>query len=179
MSRRCVALLRGINVGKAKRVSMAELRALFEGLGYRNVRTLLASGNVVFDLPPGRTGDVGTRVEEALAAHCGFRARTIVLAAAELEEILAGNALLDRVTDSARMMTGVLAAPEDRERLLPLLARDWGAEALAAGRRVAYYWCPEGILASPLAEAVGRALGDRITARNWATLEKLGALVAG
>jgi len=176
VSPRRVALLRGINVGKAKRVSMADLRALFEGLGHRNVRTLLASGNVVFDSAPGRAGDVGARVEEALAERCGFRARTIVLAAEELEEILAENPLLDRATNPSRMMAGVLAAREDRARLEPLLERDWGEEALAAGRRVAYYWCPEGILSSPLAEAIGRALGDRITARNWSTLVKLGAL---
>lgn len=175
MSRRAIALLRGINVGRAKRVSMADLRALFEGLGCREVRTLLVSGNVVFEPPAGRAGDLGARVERALAERCGFRARTIVVTAAELEEILAHNPLLDRVTDPSRMMAGVLAAPEDRARLAPLLERDWGEEALAAGRRVAYYWCPEGLLASPLAEAVARALGDRITARNWATMTKIGA----
>ena len=44
----CIALLRGINVGTAKRISMAELRDLVESLGFRNSRTLLNSGNVVF-----------------------------------------------------------------------------------------------------------------------------------
>ena len=43
-----VALLRGINVGRAKRVAMADLRALFEQLGFGDVRTLLNSGNVGF-----------------------------------------------------------------------------------------------------------------------------------
>ena len=44
-----VALLRGINVGKAKRIAMADLRALLEGLGYTHVKTVLNSGNAVFD----------------------------------------------------------------------------------------------------------------------------------
>src|SRR5262245_54107358 len=59
----CIALLRGINVGRAKRISMAELKALFEALGFRNVRTLLNSGNVVFD--PGRNSpeNIGRKVE--------------------------------------------------------------------------------------------------------------------
>ena len=48
---RYVALFRGINVGRAKRVAMADLRTLFEGLGYGDVRTLLNSGNVVFSAP--------------------------------------------------------------------------------------------------------------------------------
>ena len=47
--KRHIALLRGINVGKAKRVPMADLRALMQGLGHANVRTLLNSGNAVFD----------------------------------------------------------------------------------------------------------------------------------
>src|SRR5204863_1567267 len=51
-----VALLRGINVGTAKRVAMADLRQLMTGLGYSDVRTLLNSGNVVFTAPP-RGGD--------------------------------------------------------------------------------------------------------------------------
>ena len=50
-----VALLRGINVGTAKRVAMEDLRALMGGLGYGDVRTLLNSGNVVFSAN-GRSG---------------------------------------------------------------------------------------------------------------------------
>ncbi len=52
-----VALLRGDNVGRGKRVAMADLRAVVKGLGYRDVRTLLNSGNVVFtSLLHGRGG---------------------------------------------------------------------------------------------------------------------------
>jgi len=47
------------------------------------------------------------------------------------------------------------------------------------GARVAYLWCPDGILASRLHVAVARALGDGVTGRNWATMTKLHALVQG
>ncbi len=178
MNGRHVALLRGINVGRAKRVKMAELRALFEALGCRDVRTLLNSGNVVCTAPARGKLPPAARIEAALAARCGFSARITLLSAAELVEILAGNPLLGVATEPTRLMAGVLADPADRGRLEPIAARDWGAEALALGRRVVYYWCPEGLLASPLAEAIGRALGDGVTSRNWATMVKLGALVA-
>jgi hypothetical protein len=56
-----VAFLRGINVGTAKRVAMADLRGLMTGLGYSEVRTLLNSGNVVFTAPP-RSGDPSKRL---------------------------------------------------------------------------------------------------------------------
>ena len=60
---RQVALIRGINVGRAKRVAMADLRALVEGLGYRDVDTLLNSGNVVFTVPAGMKGTPSSRIE--------------------------------------------------------------------------------------------------------------------
>jgi uncharacterized protein (DUF1697 family) len=60
-----------------------------------------------------------------------------------------------------------------------LKKQDWGNDALAIGGRVAYVWCCEGQLASPLSDAVTRALGDGVTTRNWATVVKLHAMVAG
>lgn len=172
---RQVALLRGINVGRAKRVAMADLRALVEELGYRDVRTLLNSGNVVFTASHG-TARSSTRIEEALAARLGVRARVIVLTAAELAAIVAGNSLHHAATDPARLLVGVLADPADRSRLEPLARQDWAPEILALGTRAAYVWCADGILAGRLFEAVGRALGDAVTTRNWATITKLHAL---
>src|SRR5438093_12978873 len=56
-----IALIRGINVGRAKRVAMAELRALVEDLSYGDVRTLLNSGNVVFSTTRSASADPGLR----------------------------------------------------------------------------------------------------------------------
>jgi len=58
----------------------------------------------------------------------------------------------------------------------PLCERSWGDEALAVGQRAAYVWCPDGVLASAAATALGKQLGDNTTARNWNTLCKLYAL---
>jgi len=179
MKRECqVALLRGINVGTAKRVAMADLRALVEDLGYRNARTLLNSGNVVFDVLGASRTDPATRIEKAMAARLGVSARVIVITANELDTIIAGNPLLKLATDPARLFVIVLGAPADRKRLEPLVKQDWAPGKLALGKRVAYLWCPEGQLESRLAIAVGRAHGEAGTARNWNTMLKLHALVA-
>lgn len=175
-----MALLRGINVGRAKRVAMADLRAFVEGLGYRDVRTLLNSGNVVFTVPRGARGakaDAAARIEEGLEAQVGVPARVTVLDAAELDAIVAGNPLLDVADDPSRLLVAVLNDRADRARLEPLLAQDWAPEVLALGERVAYVWSPAGILASKLSEALGRVLRDAVTSRNWATILKLHALV--
>ena len=74
---RMVGLIRGINVGRAKRVAMADLRALVEGLGYGDVRTLLNSGNVVFTAPRTTTARAAARIEEGLATQLGVPARVI------------------------------------------------------------------------------------------------------
>jgi uncharacterized protein (DUF1697 family) len=54
---------------------------------------------------------------------------------------------------------------------------EWHPEAFALGTRVAYMWCPEGVLESRVAEAVNKALKDSVTVRNWATVLKLQALL--
>jgi uncharacterized protein (DUF1697 family) len=177
MPSRSIALLRGINVGRAKRVAMADLRALFETLGFGNVRTLLNSGNVVFDSSdPVREG-TAQKIEKAMTETLGVSARITILSDAELETMVVENPLLDVMTEPSRFLVGVFNTPEDRARIESLIQRDWRPEAFAAGRRAAYLWCPNSILESELAKAFGRALGDAVTTRNWATMLKLQALV--
>ncbi|HEY8491540.1 MAG TPA: DUF1697 domain-containing protein [Dehalococcoidia bacterium] len=179
MDHRYVALLRGINVGRAKRVAMADLRGLLQDLGYADVRTLLNSGNVVFTAPDGTPDGAAARIGQAMAARLGVSARVTVISAAELSAVVGENPLLPVADDPARLLVAVLADPADRPRLEPLTAQDWSPEALALGRRAAYLWCPDGFMASRLREAVESALGDAVTMRNWATVTKLHALAGG
>jgi uncharacterized protein (DUF1697 family) len=173
------ALLRGINVGKAKRVAMADLRALVADLGYADVRTLLNSGNIVFRGADEAPDAVGARIEAALPERLGLTSRITMLSGAELAAIVEANPLVDVATNPSRLLVAVLTNAADGAKLKPLAGQDWGDEALALGPRVVYAWCPEGVLASPLMEAVGRALGDAVTTRNWATITKLHALASG
>lgn len=168
-----VALLRGINVGKAKRVAMAELRALVAGLGYRDVSTLLNSGNVVFAVPRTVSGDPAARIEQAIAKKLGVTSRVTVLDAAELAAVVRENPFGKIARDSSRLLVTVLTDPKDRTKLAPLAKQDWGVEALAVGKRVAWLWCPGGQIESPMAKAVFKVLGDGATTRNWATIQKI------
>src|SRR2546430_842476 len=95
MTNRQVALIRGINVGRAKRVAMADLRALVEDLGYADVRTLLNSGNVVFTTRRAAPSNAAARMEKALAARLAVSARVTVITAGELAAAVAENPLLD------------------------------------------------------------------------------------
>jgi len=177
MTRKHVALIRGINVGRAKRVAMADLRALVVDLGYGDVRTLLNSGNVVFTVPASARSEPASRIERAITSRLGISARVTVLTRAELAAVVAENPLVGVASEPSRLLVTVLTDPADRKRLLPLARQDWAPDVLAVGARVAYLWCPKGMLESRLADAVSRLLGDGATTRNWATVTKLHALV--
>lgn len=172
-----VALIRGINVGRAKRVAMADLRALMEELGYCEPRTLLNSGNVVFGGGRETAGKVAARVEQGMAAKLKVSARVTVLTAAEFATVVEENPVAAVADDPSRLLVAFLTDPSDAKRLQPLTRQSWKPEALGLGSRAAYLWCPRGIMESPLAEAVGRLLGDATTTRNWATVRKIQALL--
>jgi len=171
-----VALIRGINVGRAKRIAMADLRAVVAGLGCRNVRTLLNSGNVVFDDPDAGMKDPAGRIEKAIGARLGIAARVTVLSAAEVAAAVARNPFGGDAGNPSRLLLAVPRDPADMKRLKPLARSDWSPGAFALGVRVAYLWCPEGVIASRLAREIERLLGDGVTSRNWATMTKLDAL---
>ena len=172
-----VALLRGINVGTAKRVAMGDLRTLLEGLGYTGVKSFLNSGNLVFAARTSDKRDHAARIEKALPGAIGFASRVTVLTAAELAAIVENNPVLGPGRDPSSLLVAVVRDPLDLAKARALLKHDWAPDALAVGRRAAYLWCAKGLLDSVVAQALARALGDGATTRNWTTMTKLHALV--
>ncbi len=177
-TRRYIALLRGINVGRAKRIAMADLRRLVAKLGFSHVRSLLSSGNVVFSAAPLASAAAAQAIEEALVLRLGVAARVTVMTSDELNAVVAANPLLPVAADPARLLAFIVKEAGALGALAPLAGQDWGEEALAVGPRAAYVWCPQGVLACKAAEAVGKLLGDSVTARNWSTLMRLQQLCA-
>ena len=159
---------------------MADLRVLFEGLGFLDVRTVLNSGNVVFSLAAKGRGELlAPRIEKALAARLGLSSRVSVLFADEVAAAVRDNPLSDVATNPSHLLVLVPPVPSDLGRLKPLIKEPWRPEAFAVGSRVAYLWCANGVAKSPLWAAVDRALGRAGTARNIATITKVMALLEG
>jgi uncharacterized protein (DUF1697 family) len=176
---RCIALLRGINVGRAKRVPMAELRELVTELGHRDVRTLLNSGNVLFDTPRPNVPKLSAALQHAFTERFGFSAGVTIIIAAELVKIIVENPLLAVAKDSSKHLVGFAGDSAVFTRLKPLLKQKWAPDALAITRRAAYLWCSAGVLDSPVSKAFAKQAGDRVTTRNWATVLKLHAAAQG
>jgi uncharacterized protein (DUF1697 family) len=173
---RCVALLRGINVGKAKRIAMADLRELIEGLGYSGVRTLLNSGNVVFDAPRADTAHIAVAIEKAIIERFGFGAAVVVVTAKELEAIVAADPLSKVAVNPSRYLVAFVTDVRRLADAKALSAQSWSPEALALGKGAAYLWCADGINESKLVLAFYRATRESATMRNWATVLKLLAI---
>ena len=172
-----IALVRGINVGKAKRVSMQTLRAIVEEACGRDVRTVLNSGNVVFRTRPGTRAGAGA-IERSLADATGIRARVVLLHADELGAALVEDPLEKHSAEPARRLVMFFAAPAARRAAEIVAKEDFGAERIAFGAKAAHLLLPNGVAESPLMRALERAVDGSATARNWATLQKIIA-VAG
>jgi len=146
-------------------------------LGFRDVRTLLNSGNVIFSGPAGKRENVLASIEKALASELQLTSPVTVLSRDEVAAAVLDNPFTHVATNPSHLLVVVPPVASGLKQLEPLLKTRWKPEALATGRHVAYLWCALGVAKSPLWTAVDRALRHRGTARNMATMTKLAAAV--
>ena len=175
---RYALLVRGINVGKAKRLAMADLRALLADAGYTDIRTLLNSGNAVLTGPEADPAEQAARIEGAIAERTGLDVRCVVLTAEQLRAVVDAHPFTEVATNGSRMMAHVLAAEPEPERLAahdPVALDPDNARLVG---RVIYQWCPDGLLeAPPVGGFAEKHLGVAVTTRNWNTISKLADLL--
>jgi uncharacterized protein (DUF1697 family) len=167
---RYVALLRGVNVGGVN-MKMADLAEVVRGLDYTGVKTVLASGNVLFE-----TADAASTVKEALEkalrARFGYEAWVHVLTVAQIEKLVDAYPF-ERDAERHAYVVFVLK-PEVRDELLAVQL-DPAVEQAKAGEGVVYWSVPKGLtLDSALGKAQAAARHKPwLTTRNLNTLEKL------
>ncbi len=171
-----VALLRGVNVGKAKRVPMAELRTLLSGLGYTAVATLLNSGNAVFGAQTGTPAKHAKNIAAAISTQLKLEVPVIVKSTSELAAILAENPIKARADEHSRFLVAFVQDTEALSSLEAIESLVVPPEKYAIGKNAAYLLCAAGILESKAGEALLGKAGKSATTRNWATVLKLHAL---
>ena len=173
-----VALFRGINVGKAKRIAMADLRKLLEKQGYTGVRTLLNSGNAVFTTRATPANKLAAHIRAEVAKKLGVDAMVIVKSAGDIEAILADDKLGRNAADHSRLLVAMTPDAKSLAALAAFADRKWGDEKVHVGKHAAYVYCTNGILESQALEVLLKALAGEGTTRNWATMAKIQALLA-
>ncbi|MEQ1593710.1 MAG: DUF1697 domain-containing protein [Casimicrobium sp.] len=174
---RFVALLRGVNVGGNKRVPMDEWRVLLEGLGYTEVRTLLNSGNAVFASTIRSSATHETRIAASIAEAMQLDVAVVVKSAKEFAAIEAESPFAAAAADPSRLLVAFARDVSVLQGLAPLLALVRPPDDFRIGREAAYLWCPDGILQSKAGDALLGKLGKAVTTRNWATAQKISALL--
>ena len=173
-----VILLRGVNVGRGNRIAMADWRAQLEGLGYRAVRTLLASGNAVCAaseaLAPAAHAQ---RIADALAEGFGIRTPVIVTSGEEFRSIVDEAPMVPEAADHSRFLVAFAGEPSALVEVSQRLPAPVPPERFVMTPRAAYLYCPSGLLDSPVAEALLGKVGRALTTRNWGTVGKLRAML--
>src|SRR5581483_797012 len=108
---RWAAFLRGINLG-GRTVKMADLKKAMESAGFRDVKTIGASGNVLFDAPESEVGALAKKIEPALQKDLGHAITVVVRPVAALRALLESAPFKSvKVTPDVRLYVTFLAAP--------------------------------------------------------------------
>jgi uncharacterized protein (DUF1697 family) len=170
-----VAFLRAINVG-GRTVRMAKLREVFESLGFTDVETFIASGNVIFKSRSTNTTALEKKVEHALEKSLGFDVATLIRSTTELATIAGFDAFPGSGTTGSTLYVGLLKSAPDsatRGRVRALSAPN--DEFRVEGREL-YWLCHSRMMESIASGALlEKTVGVRATFRNVTTLRKLAA----
>ncbi|HEY5851111.1 MAG TPA: DUF1697 domain-containing protein [Lysobacter sp.] len=159
-----IALLRAVNVGGTGKLPMVELRAMCEAAGFRNVRTYIASGNVVFDTP-GTAAKAKAALEVALERYAGKPVGVAIRTGAEMARVLADNPFPDAAPNRALAIFLDASPPADTLATV----RHRTDERIALGKREIYVHYGDGMAGSKLVIPAAKAG----TARNLNTVAKL------
>jgi uncharacterized protein (DUF1697 family) len=179
-TQRHIAFLRAINVG-GHTVKMEHLRALFEALGFANVETFIASGNVIFDAPDRDASALEQRIERHLEQELGYEVATFLRTPAELAAAAAHTPTFPSgpVLEGQALSIGFLKAPLDEAAQQKLLGLRTEVDDFHARSRELYWACRVKVSESKVTGAsLEKKLGMRTTVRNVTTVRKLAAKYA-
>ncbi|HVP63905.1 MAG TPA: DUF1697 domain-containing protein [candidate division Zixibacteria bacterium] len=175
-----VALMRGINVGGKNKLPMKDLAAIFTGLGCRNVRTYIQSGNVVFDAPASVARKLASQIAANISKQFGLTVPVVLRDREEMARVITGNPFLAAGLDEKWLHVMFLA---DRPTANAVAELDHNRSApdefQVVGREI-YLHLPNGAGNSKLTNVYfDSKLGTISTARNWATTLALFEMIKG
>lgn len=172
-----VSMLRGINVGGAKRIAMPKLASLYEALGFEAVRTYIQSGNVIFESADQNVVGIREAIEEKIRASLGVSVAVIIRTMEDLSQITVGNPFIARGMDAKKLHVTFLSdVPANASLASGEISRDGADEFYLTGKEI-YLFCPDGYGRTKLSNSFfEKKLGVSATTRNWKTVNTLLAL---
>lgn len=171
-----VAFLRGINVGGRKPIKMAELSAAFVALNFQSIRTVLASGNVLFSAPKSATDSLARAIESKIKSAVGHEVGVIVRSIDEIRALADAEPFKKvKVTPNTRLYVTFLAEKPKTTLKIPWETKD---KEFGIVRSTENELCSV-VTLSPQHQTTEAMLilekefGRKITTRNWNTIEKI------
>ncbi|HUF28292.1 MAG TPA: DUF1697 domain-containing protein [Gemmatimonadaceae bacterium] len=175
-----IALIRGINVGAAARIPMAELRSCCEQLGLAAVRSYIQSGNLIFGArkPADR---LEAEIERAIERRFGLAVPVIIRAAADWPAYVEGNPFPEASAREPNLVMLALSkrapSPSAEEALRERAA---GGERIArVGDAVWIHYARGATKSKVFPGLLDKLIGSPVTTRNWRTVLKLHELACG
>lgn len=168
-------MIRGINVGGAKKILMKDLVALYESFRFANITTYVQSGNVVFDSGEKDPARISGTIEKGIEKRYGFHADVIVRTARDLEKVIAENPFLKKPgVDLKYLYVTFLSEAPDAESMQGMKGVESGADQFEVRGRELFISCPDGYGRTKLSNNFFEKKLKRIaTTRNWTTVTTL------
>lgn len=171
-----VAFLRGINVGGHKAIKMEDLKKVFEASGFENVKTLLASGNVLFDAPSASENTFAKKIEEMLAKAFGHEIGVLIRTVEDLQKLAGQNPFAGvKITPQTRLYVTFLAEKTGSGLKVPHASPDGNFKITraTASEVCSVLTLTPGGRTVDLMSVLEKEFGRKITTRNWNTIQKI------
>jgi len=171
-----ISILRGINVSGQKKIKMADLKALYEGLGFTNVITYIQSGNVIFESDNSDMEHAISRIEKAIEEKYKFHVPVDIRTNQEMEKIINDCPYEEAAIEenSSIILVTFLVSVPSAARIADIKKEVVHPERLTVHGREVYLYCPNGYGKSKLSTTfLENRLGVRATTRNWKSVQKL------
>lgn len=170
-----VSFLRGINVGGRKKIKMADLRALYADLGFRETRTLLQSGNAIFVTDETDLAPVQQRIGAGILDRFGFEVDLILRRADEFRSAVARHPFTQaQLEEPGKCAFVFLSAAPDASAVAQLRESNPGREVVHSAGRELFIFYSDGMARSKLDnKRIERHLELVSTVRNWNTCQRI------
>jgi uncharacterized protein (DUF1697 family) len=170
-----IAILRGINVSGHKMMKMVDLTTMLNGLSFKNIKTYIQSGNVVFQSKETAPAQLQKKIEKKIAETFGFEVPVMVIPVNEIETILKNNPFLKKKTvDVTNLHVTFLNGTYDKKIPIQLAEQKYGNDEFVATTTAIYLYCPDGYGNTKLSNTFWEnKLKVVATTRNWKTVNEL------
>ncbi len=170
-----LALLRGINVSGQKLIKMEALKKIFEEMGFKNVRTYIQSGNVIFEAGKSKPENLRKKIETGLEKKLGYDVTVVVRTMDELEKVIKGYPFGKvKGHENCRAYVSFLAVEPDKNNINELTSLNSKEEIFHHNGNNIYILLKKGFADSLTGKnIIEKKLKVRATIRNWQTVNKL------